>query len=209
MITLGTAIWIGRSSPSLAAANQLIAQAYTVKRPIELRFPGASYGPLRQQRGVHNSRMDEPPELLDAEMQVARGLARHPQDAGWLQAKARTDLLEGNYETAIKDLQRVTVARPDDDVSLKVDLATAYFGLAGTRLDPAEQAADYTLAVKFLNDVLAKSPDDPTALFNRAVVYQRLQKYPAANADWSHYLRLDETGGWAQEAKRHVDETRP
>src|SRR5580698_7580130 len=114
---VGVALWTRRSSPSLALTDQLIAQAYTEQRPIELRFPGAGYGPVRQERGENDpsrSRMDLPPALLEAEKQIARRLATHPQDSGWLQAKARTDLFEGLYASAIQVLQQAEAARPED-----------------------------------------------------------------------------------------------
>jgi len=201
------AVWIEVSSPSLSSTNRLIAQAYTAQRPIELRFPGAGYGPVRQQRGAQSSRMDEPPELLEAESEIARGLARHPQDAGWLQAEARTDLLEGNYQAAIDGLHRGEALRPEDD-SLKIDLATAYFERAGTKRDPAEQTADYDLALHALNEALSENPKDLVALFNRAIVYERRQKYSEAIADWQRYLQLDPSGDWTGEAERHLEALR-
>jgi tetratricopeptide (TPR) repeat protein len=202
-----TILWIIRS-PSLSSTNQLIAQAYTAQRPIDLRFPGADYGPVKQERGEsgpYRSRMDEPPELLEAETLISRGLASHPQDAGWLEAKARTDLFEEHYESAIEALQQAEVIRPDD-ASVKIDLATAYIERAGTKSDSADQAADYGLALQFLSNVLSNNPDDLVALFNRAVVYQRLKRYSEASADWLHYLQRDPSGVWAEAARRQLKE---
>jgi tetratricopeptide (TPR) repeat protein len=197
-----------RSSPSLSSTNQLIAQAYAEQRPIDLRFPGAAYGPVRQERGESGpsrSRMDEPPQLLEAEIQIARGLARHPQDAGWLQAKARADLFEGHAQLAIDALQQAAALR-SPDASLQIDLATAYFERAGTDPNPAQQAADYALALQSLNAVLDKNPNDLVALFNRAEVYQQLKKYSEAAADWRRYLQLDPAGEWADAARQRLTE---
>jgi tetratricopeptide (TPR) repeat protein len=210
VVAVGAAIWIERSSPSLSSTNQLIAQAYTEQRPIELRFPGAGYGPIRQQRGESGpsrSRMDDPPPLLEAEAQIARGLARHPKDSGWLQAQARTDLFQGNYQSAIEALRQAEGVRPED-ASIKIDLATAYFERAGNKHEPAEQAADYDLALQSLNNVLSTNPNNLVALFNRAVVYERLKMFPEASADWQRYLQIDPSAEWTGEAKRHVDEMR-
>ncbi len=207
IVAVGAAVWVERRSPSLSSTNQLIAQAYSEERPIELRFPDASYGPVRQERGESGpsrSRLDEPPELLEAETRIARGLARHPEDAGWLQAKARASVFEGQYQSAIEALQQAEAVRPDY-VSLKIDLAAAYFERAGTRRDVAEQAAEYELALQSLNEVLGKNPNDLVALFNRAVVYGQQKKYSKAIADWKHYLQLDATGEWAEEARKNLD----
>jgi tetratricopeptide (TPR) repeat protein len=205
LLAVAAVLWIARS-PSLSSTNQLIAQAYTAQRPIDLRFPGAGYGPVRQERGESGpkgSRMDEPPELLEAETQIARGLASHPQDVGWRQAKARAELFEGHFQLAIGALQQAEAIRPND-VSVKIDLATAYFERAGSKRDPAEQAADYDLALQSLDNVLSKNPRDLVALFNRAVVYQRQKRYSEAAADWHRYLQLDPSGAWAEAAKREL-----
>jgi Flp pilus assembly protein TadD len=150
--------------------------------------------------------MDEPPQLLEAEIQIARGLARHPQDAGWLQAKARADLFEGNSQLAIEGLRKAEASRPED-ASLKVDLATAYFERGGTERGSADQAADYDLALQSLNEVLSRNPNDLVALFNRAIVYQQQKKYSEAAADWQHYLQLDPAGEWADAAKQRLGES--
>ncbi|MGD0569879.1 MAG: tetratricopeptide repeat protein [Candidatus Sulfotelmatobacter sp.] len=207
VVAVGAAIWVERASPSLSATNLLIAQAYTEQRPIELRFPGAGYGPLRQERGERGpsrSRMDEPPQLLEAEIQIARGLARHPQDAGWLQAKARADLFEGHHQSAIEALQKAERVRPDN-TSIKLDLATAYYERAGSEAD-SEQVADYDRALQALNSVLGNNPNDPVALFNRAEVHHQLKQYSEAAAGWKHYLQLDPAGEWAGEARKRLGE---
>jgi tetratricopeptide (TPR) repeat protein len=207
VVVVGAALWTQRSSRSLALTNQLITQAYTEQRPIEFRFAGAGYGPVRQERGENDpsrSRMDLPPVLLEAEEQIARRLATHPQDPGWLQAKARTDLFEGHYASAIRVLQQAEAARPED-VSLRLDLATAYFERAGTRPDPQQQAADYNLALESLNKVLGKNSNDLVALFNRAIVYARLGKSAEATADLRRYLELDPSSNWSKEATRPIN----
>src|SRR5262249_34410872 len=48
---------------------------------------------------------------------------------------------------------------------------------------------------------LRAKPDSPVALFNRAVVYERMFLFDDAVKDWEHYLKLDPSGGWAQEAR--------
>src|SRR5207302_11370398 len=67
---MGIAVWIAGSQPSLSSTNQMIAHAYTQRRPFMLRFARAHHAPVRQKRGGPESRLDQPPELLDAEAQV-------------------------------------------------------------------------------------------------------------------------------------------
>jgi Flp pilus assembly protein TadD len=148
--------------------------------------------------------MDNPPELLEAEAQIARGLGRRSEDVGWLQARARVDLFEGRYEPAIDALRQVQTGHPED-VSVKLDLAIAYYVRAGTHSEPAAQAADYGLVLQSLNEVLNKNPNDVVALFDRAMVYAQLKRYPESTSDWKHYLQLDPAGAWAEVAKRQAE----
>jgi cytochrome c-type biogenesis protein CcmH/NrfG len=204
VVIAGSVVFVEYSSPSLSSVNKMIAQAYTEQRPMELRFPGAGYGPVRQQRGElgpSRSRMDEPPELLEAETTIERGLAKHPNDPRWLQAKARTDLFEGNYQAAIEKLQKAENQRPED-MSIKVDLASAYYGKAAGQADAASRDAGYELALQELNNVLGRNPKDLVALFNRAEVYERMGQHIEAGADWERYIGVDAKGEWAAEARR-------
>ena len=205
-LTFAVFLYIRHSTPSLSSANQLIARAYAERRPFEARFLGAGYGPVREQRGEgrpSRSRMDEPVELLEAEKQIGRGLALHPQDPGWLQAKARTDLLEGNYQAAVDELTKAQSVRPQD-ITIQIDFATAYYGRAGTQHEIADRTTDYRLSLRWLDMVLSKNPNEAVAFFNRAIVHRELMQYSQAVSDWQHYLRLDPTGPWADEAAREM-----
>jgi tetratricopeptide (TPR) repeat protein len=203
LLLAGSGLWIENFRLSLSSTNQLIAQAYTEQRTVELRFPGASYGPLRQQRGEHISQRESPQALKDAKVQIARRLAHGSKEPNWLQAKARIDLLEGHFQAAIDTLQQAVVWHPDDS-SLKVDLATAYF----ERAEPTGQPADYAPALDLLNQVLSNNPNHSVAIFNRAIVYERQHKYAEAMADWQRYLQVDPSGGWAAEANTRKEEAK-
>jgi tetratricopeptide (TPR) repeat protein len=182
------------------AINDLLATAYTEQRTLDLRIPGAAHGPVRLVRGsADRSRLDRPPALLEGEARIARELAKAPASPTWLQAMGRADVLDWNYEAAIGSLQRALGIQPDSP-SLMIDLASAYFerGEANTRM------TDYAAAVELLNGVLKTSPDDPVALFNRAVVYERMHLYDQAIQDWQRYLRVDPGSAWTVEAKKRL-----
>ena len=180
--------------------NQLLAQAYSEQRTLEIRFPGARYAPLRQTRGsTGQSRLSRPAPLLRAEAELARRLADHPYDPAWLEASGRAELLEWDYEAAIKSFKRAQEAEPASP-DLMRDLATAYFEKA----EAADRPIDYGTAIELLGKVLARNPDDPVALFNRAVASEYMFLYQQAREDWQHYLRLDSNSGWASEARRRL-----
>jgi tetratricopeptide (TPR) repeat protein len=198
-IAVGIGVW-QRWRTSVTATDILIAQAYTEQRPFVLRFPDARYGPVRQQRGYDISSSYEPQSLKDAKVQIAKHVSQTPKSAQWLQAKARVDMLEGHYQSAIAALQQAQAAQ-SADASILVDLATAYFELSG---DNASDNAERALG--FLDKVLSGNPRDPVALFNRASIYQTLQRTSEARADFDRYLEIDPSGEWALEARHCLDQ---
>ncbi|HLW80247.1 MAG TPA: tetratricopeptide repeat protein, partial [Terriglobia bacterium] len=198
LVALGGWWWFRQAAQN--SPEQLLTEAYSEERTLELRFPGARYAPLRQTRGsMRGSRLSRPTALLRAEARLAPGLAKHPSDPVWLQASGRADLLEWDYEAAIRNFKRAGEAEPDSP-DLMRDLAMAYFEKA----EAADRAIDYGTAIELLGKVLARNPDDPVALFNRAVTCERMFLYQQAIEDWQHYLRVDPTGGWAGEAQRRL-----
>lgn len=197
---VGIAIWFGSQRAPTSDANQLLAAAYTDNRVIELRIVGAQYAPLKAERSSGGSSVDQPLALLDANALISRHLRSNPEDPKWLQAKARSDLLEFHYDSAIQTLQRVLDLRPDSTAAM-IDLATAYYERA---LANSDREVDYGRAVDYLGRVLAKAPDDPLALFNRAICLEKLHLYSPAIIDWQRYLRIDSTSSWAEEARQRL-----
>jgi CHAT domain-containing protein/tetratricopeptide (TPR) repeat protein len=193
------AVWLGSRALRPLSADQLLAQAYTERRTLEVRIPGAKYAPMRIERSPGGSNLDKSPSLLKAEALIGENLRKHPNDPSWLQARARADLLDGNYESSIKSLQHALQIQPDS-LQLLTDLASAYF----ERAEVADRAIDYGNAIESLGKVLAKSPDDPVALFNRALVSERMFLYTQAVDDLEHYLRIDRNGAWADDARRRL-----
>jgi CHAT domain-containing protein len=180
--------------------NQLLAKAYTQKRTIELRFPGAEYGPIRVERGAGNK--DQPTEFYEAEVIIKRESGKHAEDPNWLQAQARAALLQWDYESAIRDIEDALMLKPEDPALLQ-DKAMAYFERA-EKLGP-QGAIDYGEAAEDLSKALKKTPEDPVALFNRAIIYEKIHLPNEAIADLEHYLRVDPSGPWSAEAKERLD----
>ena len=191
--------WISVRSHRPASAEELLAQAYTEHRTIEVRIPGAKYAPIRVERGSGGSRLDTPPPLLKAEALISDQLAKSPNDPDWLQAKARADLLDGNSESAIQSLEKALMLRPNSP-SMLTDLGTAYF----VRGEATDRPIDYGNAVDSLDKALSLSPDEPVALFNDALACQKMFLYKQAEDDWERYLRVDSRGAWSDDARRRL-----
>ncbi len=194
------AVLIGVRLLREASVDQLLATAYTERRTMEVRFSGAQHAPLHVERGGVGSNLEKPASLLKAEVLINEKLKKDPNDPTWLDARARADLLDGNYDSAVKTLLRAQFASSDSP-RLLTDLGSAYY----LRGQSADQVVDYGRAIEALGKALAKNPDDPIALFNRALACEQLFLYSQAVEDWQHYLRLDPHGEWAQEAREHLD----
>lgn len=178
--------------------NALLAQAYTEQRTIVLRMPGAKYGPFRGERG---SGERPPQKLYAAEAIITRESPKHPDDPKWLQAQARADLLQGNYSEAKNELDSALLLKPNDP-SLLIDMATALYQRAGT--GEVGRSIDYGDAAEDLSKVLQQNPDDPVALFNRSIIYEKIPLNDQAIADLKRYLTLDSSGPWADEARARL-----
>jgi CHAT domain-containing protein len=193
----GSLIWLKTREPDV---NELLAQAYTEQRTIELRMPGARYARMRAIRGPGRSSFSAPNELLAAKPLIKRHLRKEHDAASWLQAEGWAELLEGEYGAAIQSFNRALEKKPSS-AELMRDAATAYF----ERGEAEGLDSDYRTASQLLDQSLALTPDDPVGLFNRAIVNEHLYFYNNAINDWEHYLRIDSTSEWAVEAKRKLD----
>lgn len=197
VIAIGTSLFLNLRNES---PDKLLAQAYAEQRTMEPRFAGAQYGPVRIVRGPGQSSVNKPQALLDAESLIHRHLQQEPNSTLWLDAKGRVDLLEANFDAALQTFQKALDSEPDSP-RLLIDAASAYF----ERGQLVGRPDDYGHAIELLGRVLGRNPDDPVALFNRALIDEKMFLYHQALEDWNHYLRIDPKGDWAEEAKRHRD----
>ncbi|MFL6303235.1 MAG: CHAT domain-containing protein [Candidatus Sulfotelmatobacter sp.] len=192
-------VWVGIRTLQPPSAEQLLAEAYTEHRTLEVRIPGAKYAPLQAERGRGQSDFDKPLSLLKAKDLIAENLRKNPNDPIWLQARGRAELLDGDYEAAIKSLQRALEAQPDSP-GLLTDMGSAYF----VRAESNDRPVDYANAIELLGKALIKERDNPIALFNRALACERMFLYTQAQDDWEHYLRVDPQGEWSDEARNRL-----
>jgi CHAT domain-containing protein len=186
-----------------AYTNSLLAEAYAEHRTLEVRIPGAKYAPMRVERGSGISSLEKPSSLLKAEALIAENLRRAPNDSAWLQAKARADLLDGNYQSAIKSLQ-LALETQSGSPSLLADMGSAYY----VRAEATGRPGDYGSAIQSLSEALAKSPNDPVILFNRALACEQMLLYDQAIKDWEQYLRVEPTGEWAESVRHKLERVR-
>jgi tetratricopeptide (TPR) repeat protein len=193
--------WLAWSQWTAGAPARLIAKAYTQQRPFEFRIPGASYAVVRQERRGTGSSFQKPSALLEAEASVARELEKNPDDVKWLELRARVEALGREPEAAISTLQHALERKPDDP-DLMADLGMAY----ALRAEASNRDVNYGYAIEYLERSLKVKPNSPVVVFNRAVVYERMFLYEDAIREWRHYVELDGSGPWKEEAQRRLAE---
>jgi CHAT domain-containing protein len=189
-------VWV-RERDSLDKVNRLLAHAYTEARPSDFRFAESGYAPVRLQRG---DAREETPSLLEARVVLNRLRTPHVEDADFLLAQGRAELLEMNISSALPTLKRAHEMRPESTPIL-VDLAAAYGELADSGVTES-----YETALELLDEVQRQSPSDPIALYDRAILYERLQSYGSALQAWQSYLKKSPKGLWADEARKRAAE---
>ncbi|MDX1935159.1 MAG: tetratricopeptide repeat protein [Capsulimonadales bacterium] len=142
-------------------------------------------------------------------------LAKKPNDAYALGARARANMEMKKYPDAVKDYTSLTSAAPND-VNARINLGIAQ-GLAGdsaaaiatfnrvvgnppkasdkVALSARAQAyvnmQDWTNAVKDYDLLVKLDPKESTAYFNRAVANTKLKNYDKAAADFQAYLQTN------------------
>ncbi len=192
------AVWYWHSH---RAPLGLLAQAYSERRTLELRVPGAHFAAMAVARGGDAG--DRSLALLKSEEAIA-GHSATGLEPDWLLAKGRAALLEWRYADAIQTLQialDASAASPGRAETL-IDLASAYF----ERAQKDNRAIDDSKAVELLGQAIQIDPRMAVAYFNRAIVEEQLFLYENALRDWDQYLKLDGAGPWPDDARRRQRE---
>ena len=202
LLTIGLAsfgLWFAFHRPKSKTEEELIAEAYTQQRTLPFRFPGAHYGPLRVTRGEEPSHAELPLPLLQAETQIASQKVHGDRDRQWLLASAYADILEGGYDRAVQILEPEANANPDVS-EIDIAIATAYYE-RGTQNHTPD---DLGKAREAIGRALEKEPQNPIALFNRALIDEGVGLYSQAISDWQQYVLVDPNGEWSREAREHL-----
>jgi tetratricopeptide (TPR) repeat protein len=166
----------------------LLAKAYTEQRPFDIRLPDAGHAPVRQRMALTSS-FDRSGYLIRAEAEIANQLTHQTPEL--LTLKGRAEMLTGQFEAAIGSLEKARDMGAGPSVLLHLGCAYALRG----------DAADYPRALDLIERYLQTDPRHPEALFNRAVILERMQLFEESAAAWDRYLQADPAGPWAEEAQ--------
>lgn len=177
-----------------------LAAAYMAHRSHPFRWLGARHVAVQ---AVRNGIESLPVELYQSRAAILQGLAREPQDPAWTLALGESLILENQPDKAIETL-KLAADLAADPVPAKIALACAYF----ERSSVAGRTIDLLAADQALGEVLLAAPNHPVALFNRALVQERLGNPPEAIALWNTLIAVERDSGWKAEALDHRNSLR-
>ncbi len=187
---------LGPASP----IDRLAAAAPKNKRTIEARITGFGWAPMqRVVRGAGEQADPAQMKLIGAAGTILEQ-TESESSASAQHAAGVANLLTDRRSEAIAKLS--TAAAASKDARIWSDLAAAHY-TAAIRDDEPEHLKD---ALAAADQALAVDPKLPEALFNRALVLERMGLRDAAKQAWRTYLNAEPNGDWAAEAHRHLSE---
>lgn len=193
------ALWPANGRNENEIIHRLVAEVPRDGRYLEPRLTGgfawAPMQPVRRDRG-------EPLEprqmqLIGLAGEVLGKTAGDPSPAAQ-HATAVAHLLAGRPNEAAAVIERLS---PDArSAQMWSDLAAALYA-AGVQKNQPKQFAQ---ALAATDAALRLDPRLPEALFNRALIVERLGLRDRARKAWEHYLAVDAGSAWAVEARSHL-----
>jgi hypothetical protein len=193
---IAVSIWyIQRDTPE--KAEMLLAQAFTEKRTMDMRWPGAEHSEIMTKRGPNDN--TPPLPLLEAKQMIDK----HESQQRWALQTAGLAILENRPTSAIDILRPLSSGQPAC-VRCALLLAIAH-ALQG---DKTGSTTDYETALNLLNSIPSDSSDKCVAIYNRALVFERLHRNNAAIADWQAIATIEKDSGWTIEAQQRLNSLR-
>lgn len=177
---------------------RMMASAQSLEhRPVEARIVGLPYAPYVFSRG--EAEQQHSAKTLTFRGTAAEFLQAVSNDQVHLHERGVATLTMGRHAEAIQLLETAARRSPSD--------ATIVTDLAAARLAAAAVSDDMQLFASALaagDAALRRDPYSPEARFNRALALDRLRLHEPAAAAYRHYLEVDGTSPWADEARRNL-----
>jgi CHAT domain-containing protein len=193
-------------------AQKEVAAAFAERRTTEMRLPSTDYSRYNafptELGGESGRSLDQlPASLHEASSAAIENLKNANADPRWLQIQGRAFLWEAtpsSLEKAEKNFEKARAAGFNSP-SLEIDLAAAYFE-RDNKSDHPNLQRTLDLLNKVLTEPKLSDQDRASALYNLAIAYERTQAWDLAVETWEKYLKVDPSGQWAEEAKKHLKE---
>ena len=191
-IGTGTVLWRGESSHLRA-----LVAAVGTDRTFEPRLSGGfEYGPVRGPvRGAEGATAS--PDVRIAIASIEKETVRR-QTAQNLHELGIAYLVAGDVPRAISTLE--DAANRTNTATALSDLAAAYL-VRGVR---ENRPQDVSRALALASQAVQRDASMREALFNRALAFDHLSMFDDARQAWRAYLDVDDSSGWAAEARIHL-----
>jgi CHAT domain-containing protein len=178
----------------------LLAKAYDKHRLTELRIPGGLAVALASPTRGRTPGDVASSELLKVKLRSQQAFEKDPNNPALRQTLGRIAIVEHDGETARRQFEMAEALDPKLP-GLKFDLGTAYFEIAESTGRPLEYAHAIDYFGQYLHDV---HQQDPVALFDQGLCWERENVDTEAIKDFEAALALEKDAGWRQEIGRHL-----
>jgi CHAT domain-containing protein len=198
VIAVGTGLIPWRSSREIPELQALVA-AVADDRPVEARLSGGfAYAPVRSNLRGESSTPSLRPDIRIAAARIEKeALVRRSPEV--LRALGLAYLVVGDLDKAVPVFEEA-IDRPNPDARLLSDAAAAYLARATKSDHPQDLAKALTMADR----ALKTAPNLAEALFNKAYALEKLSLTAEARQAWQDYLAVDNSSGWAAEARARL-----
>lgn len=186
-----------------------LRQAYKGQRPTESRTTaGFDYAPLANLRGDNSVLADQTAHATAARLLIDAAL--NSEDARARHGLGLLYLAEGKTDDAIREFKRAIELAPDDP-ALNSDLGAAYLERAG-KAESAQNGEEFLVngnsALKHIDRALALNSGQLEALFNKALVLDKMTLSSSSMKAWNTYFGRDPSSPWTTEAKEKFTRAR-
>lgn len=193
----GFFIWrsfsVSTDSEILIALNKI----YQTDRPTEARITGFDYAPKSE--GTRGGNKNENLDLVLAKSRATEAVLKN-ETAENLHALGRVYLAENNFDEAINQFEKALEKNPKI-AGLHNDLGVAF--MEKGKLE--EESLDlFTRAAEEFEKSIELDKDLTAAYFNRGLIAESLKLPHQAKEAWEHYLKLDPSSEWADEARERL-----
>jgi tetratricopeptide (TPR) repeat protein len=169
------------------SAGEVIHLLLARNRPFEARISGQPYLPFTLTRGISDPG--------DSDALLARQMSRLSATAYEM---GQFYLLEKDFKNAITYLELAS-REPGATAETHNDLGVAYME---SSID-----SNQSKAIAEFRRALGAKPNFLPAVFNLAVLYERLDNNDQAENQWKQYLQLESDHSWKDEAKAKLERT--
>ena len=193
-------VWFVRSRAD-EPTRMLIAAIPHDGRYLEPRLSGGfPWAPLRTVQRDGERKLDPAQMKLVGVAGVVLEQTGANPSARTQHASALASLLAGDPKDAVTRLEKIAASSPSTVVWS--DLAAAHYAAAVQSDDPQQLAQ----ALASADAALRLDARFPEALFNRALILERLGLREQARAAWKRFLSVDSGSPWAIEAGKHLQD---